>query len=361
MVHPIWELMNIKNKYLFLLPALLVVCNPIPSFTQANPLAGGERGDIRIMFYNVENYFDTHDDTLTADEEFLPESEKNWNLFRYREKTLNLFKTLVAVGESRPPEIICFAEIENKRVLYELIRNTPLDKYKFEIIHFDSPDIRGIDVGLIFRKDLIHKIASQKINISFPFNSKRTTRDILYFKGLTANSDTLHIFINHWPSRRGGQQVSEPYRIYAAQVLRSKCDSILNLNSCANIIITGDFNDEPYNKSLSQALGAVSAEEQYHCSSLYNLSAMLGKECKCGTYRYRSHWNMLDQFIISGNLLLPQSNPKTGKECLHIAKFDFLLIEDKKYGGTKPFRTYQGPVYKGGFSDHLPIYLDLYY
>lgn len=361
MVHPIWELMNIKNKYLFLIPALLVVCNSISSYTQANPLAEGERGNIRIMFYNVENYFDTRDDPLTADEEFLPESEKNWNFYRYREKTLNLFKTIVAVGESRPPEIICFAEIENKSVLFELIRNTPLEKYEFEIVHYDSPDIRGIDVGLIFRKDMIKKLASQKISITFPFDTLRTTRDILYFKGLTPHSDTLHIFINHWPSRRGGQQVSEPYRILVAQVLRSKCDSILKLNSCANIIITGDFNDEPYNESLSQGLGAVPAVEQYHCSILYNLSALLVEECKCGTYRYRAYWNMLDQFIISGNLLLPQSNLKTGKECLHIANFDFLLIEDKKYGGTKPFRTYQGPVYKGGFSDHLPIYLDLYY
>jgi hypothetical protein len=122
----------------------------------------------------------------------------------------------------------------------------------------------------------------------------------------------------------------------------------------------GDFNDEPFNEALTLALGAHPLDKHINCSSLYNLSSLLAEECKCGTYRYRSDWNMLDQFIVSGNLLLSQSNLRTSKDNVHIARFDFLLIEDKKYGGTKPNRTYLGPVYKGGFSDHLPIYIDLY-
>jgi predicted extracellular nuclease len=319
-----------------------------------------KRGNIRIMFYNVENLFDTKNDSLTDDDEFLPESDKKWNGYRYREKIMHLFKIIAAVGEAQPPEIVCFAEIENKHVLDELIKNTPLEKYRYEIVHYDSPDSRGIDVGLIFRPDRIIQIASQSIRISFSDHPERKTRDILYFKALTKNSDTLHIFVNHWPSRRGGQYASNPFRLQVAQRLKSKTDSLLSLNPNANIIITGDFNDEPQDESLAAGLNAKSNTDSILCASLYNLSAMLYETCHCGTYRYRAQWNMLDQFIVSGNLLIDKKQLYTCADYLHIARFDFLLEEDQKYGGTRPYRTYQGPVYRGGFSDHLPVYLDLF-
>jgi predicted extracellular nuclease len=362
MVCPIWEHMNIMSKYLFFQTILLFWLNSFSAIYQNDStLYEGKRGDIRIMFYNVENFFDTRNDSLTADDEFLPGSDKDWNNYRFKEKTIHLFKTIAAVGETFPPEIICFAEIENKKVLFELVKNTPLEKYEYEIVHYDSPDFRGIDVGLIYRKDVLKKICSQQLPISFPFDPSRTTRDILYLKALTENSDTIHLFVNHWPSRRGGQNISEPYRIHVAKILKAKTDSILMINPCANIIITGDFNDQPYDKSLTQSLSADTPDEPYLCATLYNLSAHLLETCKCGTYRYQMNWNMLDQFIVSGNLLHFGSGLKTCSECLHIARFSFLLLEDKKYGGDKPYRTYQGPIYKGGFSDHLPIYLDVYY
>jgi predicted extracellular nuclease len=350
--------MNIKSKYLLLFSIALFCIQTEMAIAQ---VLSNSRGDIRIMFYNVENYFDTFDDSVTADNEFLPQSEKNWNYYRYKEKTTQLFKTIAAVGELQPPEIICFAEIENKKVLLDLIRKTPLEKFEFEIVHFDSPDHRGIDVGLIYRKDLIIKLDSRKIPVLFSYNSKHTTRDILYFKGLTQKSDTFHLFVNHWPSRRGGKNISQPYRLNAARTLKLNIDSILNINSCANVIITGDFNDEPFDQSLTTGLVAQIKLTSPVCSSLYNLSVILLDVCKCGTYRYRSQWNMLDQFIVSGNLLLSEDGLRTKPEYLHIADFNFLLIEDSKYGGYKPYRTYQGPIYKGGFSDHLPVYLDLFY
>ncbi len=354
--------MNIKSKYLFPLPFLLVGLFSNTAFPQNNSLtSAGNRGDIRIMFYNVENYFDIYDDSLFADGEFLPGNDKNWNYYRYKEKTLHLFKTIAAIGETRPPEIICFAEIENKNVLFELTKNTPLEKYNFEIVHFESPDFRGIDVGLIFRSDVIQKLASQRIAVSFPSDPHRTTRDILHFKALVMRSDTLHVFVNHWPSRRGGQKASESKRMAAARILKEKTDSILLINPCANIVITGDFNDEPYDESLRVGFSALTLQENQECGILYNLSGLLRENCQCGTYRYGAHWNMLDQFIVSGKLLISDVGLRTCSECLQIAGFDFLLIEDKKYGGVKPFRTYQGPVYKGGFSDHLPIFLDLFY
>ena len=353
--------MNITNKYAFLSGFLLFwLSNALVPAQNTDPVIKGKRGDIRIMFYNVENFFDTYDDSLTADNEFLPESEKEWNYFRYKEKTINLFKTIAAVGEVLPPEIICFAEIENYNVLYEIANNTPLEKYDYEIVHFDSPDIRGIDVGLLFRRNIISKLEAKRIPVLFPFNSNQTSRDILYFKALMLKSDTVHLFVNHWPSRRGGEILTAPYRKEVAQILKTRTDSILKSNPCANIIITGDFNDEPSNESLTEGLNALTEIHSTTCLSLYNLSGRLQNLCKCGSYRYKSDWNMFDQFIVSGNLLTDRDGMKTCVDCLQIAKFDFLLIEDKKYGGYKPYRTYQGPVYKGGFSDHLPVYLDLF-
>jgi exonuclease III len=313
------------------------------------------------MFYNTENYFDTVDDTLVNDDEYLPGSDKKWSYNRFREKTMNLYKTIVAVGEIKPPEIVCFAEVENRYVLKELTNHTPLEKYPYDIVHFDSPDQRGIDVGLIFRKDIIQLLQSKPIRITFSGESLKKTRDILFFKACINSIDTLYVLVNHWPSRRGGEKKSEYYRVQVANALRSTIDSILLTDPCAKIVITGDFNDEPINQSIKESLKTQKVGRYVTCNELYNLSENLLENCSCGTYRYRTSWSMFDQFIVSGALLDEKHKIYTGKDCLHIAEFDFLLIKDEKYGGRMPFRTYVGPVYKGGFSDHLPIYLDLYY
>jgi predicted extracellular nuclease len=211
-------------------------------------------------------------------------------------------------------------------------------------------------VGLIYRSDKVKSISSDFIRIHFPGNENKKTRDILYFKALI-NNDTLHIFVNHWPSRRGGKKKSDPARMQVASILKEKTDSLFRINPDAHIIITGDFNDEPQDKSLNTGLGAVSISNQSPSSKLNNLSWDLKTTCKCGTYRLDNSWEMLDQFIISGTLFKNSAVTPT----LNIGKFDFLLKDDTKFGGYKPFRTYQGPAYKGGFSDHLPVYLDIYY
>jgi predicted extracellular nuclease len=332
-------------------------------FYQFNPaVRNKKRGDIRIMFYNTENYFDTNNDSLKNDEEFLPDGAKHWTTARYHAKTLNLYKTIAGIGEEEPPEIICLAEIENKHVLQELIYNTPLEKYPYRILHFDSPDRRGIDVGILYRSDAVAVIAGYPLHISFPGNALKTTRDILCFKALINSGDTLNVFVNHWPSRMGGTKKSEPYRMFVAKVLRKSIDSVLYKDKCAQIVVTGDFNDEPTSPSIKTSLEAQKPAFPYQCGILYNLSENLTDECNCGTYRYRTSWNMFDQIIVSGALLKNTGNKlHTCIECVHIADFDFLFVEDEKYGGRKPFRTYTGPSYKGGFSDHLPVYLDIYY
>jgi len=318
------------------------------------------RGDIRIMFYNVENFYDTIDDPLHNDDDYLPNSIKKWNYSRYRQKALHVFKTIVAIGGLQPPEIVGFAEIENRKILEELIFRTPLEKYRYKIIHKESDDKRGIDVGVIYRPDKIKCIRYDFIKVVFPWDPERTTRDIVYFVAV-AKEDTFHMFINHWPSRMGGQKKSNPARCFVALLLKHKVDSIFQMNPLAKIIITGDFNDQPHNESLSKILHAEKPSGNIVNPMLYNLSWTLKDSCRCGSLRYGAQWDMLDQFIVSGSLINDTSRLSTCRHCVHIGDLDFLLMEDPKYGGFMPFRTYQGPIYKGGYSDHLPAYLDLFF
>ncbi len=302
--------------------------------------------NIRILFYNVENLFDTIDNAQTNDNEFLPEGSKNWNGYRYWKKINQIFQVIAAAGGDTPPEIIGFCEVEDFLPLYHIINNTPLLKYSYKIVHYNSPDHRGIDVALLIRKDAVKLISSRPVRVSLDTSGVVTTRDILY-ASLLVGSDTLHTFVNHWPSRMGGQAKSEPKRMLAASTLKALTDSITKTNAESKILVMGDFNDEPENNSLR------SLED----GSLINLSRVLKKECDCGTYKYRNNWNMIDQILVSENLI-DESN-KDVQPVLSIINKDFLLVDDQTYGGEKPFRTYLGPRYQGGFSDHLPIMLKI--
>ena len=310
---------------------------------------------IRLMFYNVENYFDTKDDPNTNDNAFLPEGSMRWTQKRYIEKRNNIFRVIANVGEWDPPALVALCEIENRDVLIDLIKNTPLEKYPYSIVHKDSPDQRGIDVALLYRSDYIKCIAQQFICVRFPDNIRRT-RDILYATFITTSNETLHVFVNHWPSRFGGQRDSEPSRILAASLMREKVDSIFSRNSMANIVITGDFNDDPIDKSLISGLKALTDTAQSKPSSLFNLSAYKMKE-STGTIKYQGKWSIFDQMIVSGGLL--RGTFRTDVTQCHIFRVYYLFEPDKRYQGVKPFRTYIGLRYNNGFSDHLPVYLDI--
>lgn len=314
-----------------------------------------ERG-VRIMFYNVENLFDVFDDSLTLDDEFLPSSDKHWTKKRYEDKIRNIYKVIAAVGGYEPPEIVALCEVENKTVLYDLIRNTPLSKYPYKIIHKESPDRRGIDVAILYRTDKLDLLAREFIRIRDPGNSGFRTRDIVYVKVVSDKSDTLHVFANHWPSRRGGIHRSESKRVLAATVLRDKIDSLVEEHENPAIVITGDFNDDPDNKSILEILIRTGSVIRM---PLINLSMELKEECKCGTLKYKGNWNMFDQFIVSEVLLSDRHGLQTSINNLHIYNVDFLLEDDEKYFGQMPYRTYNGYRYIDGYSDHLPVYLDL--
>jgi len=310
---------------------------------------------IRLMFYNVENFFDTEKDPTTNDRDFTPGGSMHWTVNRYKDKRNNIFKVIANVGEWDPPALIGLGEIENRGVLDDLVKNTPLARYPYRIIHKDSPDPRGIDVALLYRSDYLKCTGQQFIRVRFADNRKRT-RDILYATLCTNKNDTLHVFVNHWPSRVGGIRQSEPGRILAASLVRQKVDSIFRRNSLAKIVVTGDMNDGPLDKSLTSGLLALNDTALKKPSALFNLSAYKMKE-PGGTIKYQGKWSVFDQVIVSGGLL--RGSLRTGVDRYHIFKADYLLEPDNRYQGVKPFRTYTGLKYNNGFSDHLPVYLDI--
>ncbi|MCP4122984.1 MAG: endonuclease [Bacteroidetes bacterium] len=326
----------------------------------ANDPAFSDRGDLRFVFYNVENLFDIFNDTTTIDEEFLPYGIKGWNRERYDDKLHKIFKVLVNTGGWELPEIIGLCEIENRLVLQDLLNRTPLARERYGIIHEDSPDARGIDLGFLFRKDKFIPIGHEAIQIDFPFDSI-TTRDILRIEGLVNKRDTLHIFLCHFPSRRGGQAVSEPKRMYVAGRVRAKVDSILQAQPGARIIITGDFNDEPTNKSIQEGLLSTGSWNDLAPAELHNYMHSFKVDDGLGTYKYQGYWNMLDQFMISAGLTLPKGEVYLKENSAQIFKRDWLMQEDPDAPGEKPFRTFGGAYYYGGYSDHLPIYLDIFF
>jgi predicted extracellular nuclease len=347
-----------KKRYILLLivsTGLLTINSGKQDTAEETP---GNRGDVRIMFYNVENYFDTIDNPLTKDEEFTPDGNRYWTPYKYFAKAKKIYKVIATLGKWNPPEIIGLCEIENKEVLKEIAYKTPLIKFEYGIVHKDSPDWRGIDVGMLYNKKKVTIIKKHFININFPFDPEKTTRDILHAT-CRISQDTLHIFINHWPSRYGGRLQSEPKRMYVATLLKKTIDSIQMANPRAKIVVMGDFNDEPENESITKGLRVVNDLNKIEPNKLYNLSSLIQQKSNEGSYKYKGNWNILDQIIVNGNLLVINKGLSTSPENANIFSEEFLLEEDKQHFGYKPFRTYLGYRYNKGYSDHLPIYLDL--
>jgi predicted extracellular nuclease len=324
------------------------------------PPAGSEGNKrIRIVFYNTENCFDTVDDSLTADEDFLPDGRMQWNLTRYKTKLEKISKVLIAAGEWEAPDIIGLAEIENSRVLNDLVSHTALLKYEYRYVHKNSPDSRGIDVALLVNPSTVKILETGFIPVSTGY-SERPTRDILYARLSVSPEEIIHVFVNHWPSRSGGILETEPLRLCTAGILRKKIDSVFHADFRQKVIVMGDFNDSPFDKSLILGLQVETNVNSPSPGTLYNLCAGYEQKNKVGSHKFQGQWNMLDQIIVSGALLKPDKGIRTSPDCFSVFAAPFLLTEDKKYAGMEPFRTYRGPVYLGGFSDHLPVMLDLF-
>jgi len=312
-----------------------------------------DANSIRVMFYNVENLFNPTEDSITSDEEYQPTGMRGWTYNRLKRKQINIAKVVLAVGGWDPPELVGVCEVEDYSVLYGLANDTPLKNFGYKIVHRNSPDPRGIDVALLYRPDKFKVLFSHPFSIRFPFDTASRTRDILYVKGIACKRDTVNIFVNHWPSKFGGAMATIPKRKYVASVLRNLSDSLLTVNPNANILIMGDLNDSPYDESVSKVLRAKMDSMNLAPNDLYNMLAGVGLSWKKGTIKFREEWETIDHIIVSKPLL-----SHTTPHGMQIFDAPFLLQDDEVWFGKKPFRTYYGAKYIGGFSDHLPVYSD---
>lgn len=250
-----------------------------------------DRIPFRVMSWNVENLFDTHHDSLKNDEEFLPKALRHWNYTRYKKKLDDIARVIVAVGEWNPPALVGLCEVENDTVLRDLTRRSPLKNLDFRYVMTNSPDQRGIDVALLYQRDLFKLLSYRSISIP-SFKQHRPTRDLLHVSGLLLTGDTLDVFVCHLPSRSGGAKESEPYRLFAAQKLRTEVDSLLKGRFHPQLIIMGDFNDYPTNKSINKILEAEAppATSEVSPLKLYHLLARKAKSRDFGSYKYRGEW-----------------------------------------------------------------------
>jgi endonuclease/exonuclease/phosphatase family metal-dependent hydrolase len=306
------------------------------------------------MFYNVENFFDCKHDSLKNDFEFLPGGIRGWVPSRFWKKAGQIAKVMAAVGEDKFPEIIGLAEVENENCIQSLLRGSPLKNAQYAYVHEESSDTRGVDVCLFYNRYQFNVEHHAALTVVFKNEPDKKTRDVLYVCGKTYTGKKLHIFVCHFPSRLGGALESESYRRTVAAMILKKTDSLFIAEKVPNILIMGDFNDYPTDRSLLLDLKAGAPVSLPDSAKLYNLMLPFNGDPEVGTNKYQADWGILDQIIVSGSLL------KQSKGA-HIFNADFLLIQDERWLGRKPFRTYHGMVYQGGFSDHLPVYADFYF
>ncbi|HOI31670.1 MAG TPA: hypothetical protein PLC47_02800, partial [Bacteroidales bacterium] len=304
-------------------------------------------------FYNVENLFDTINDPLIDDEEFLPDSKLNWNTEKYRQKLAQKARVIASMDSADFPHFIGLAEVENKTVLYDLLTIPDIAPAAYKVIHIDDDDSRGIEVAALYREDYFKVLHIQAFE---PLAEKsQSMRHVLYVKGLIWGGDTLHLFVNHWTSRYGGKEKTAVKRAVYGDFLRHLSDSLLAVDAGANLIIMGDLNDNPDDESLTNHLKAADPGDRDASYSLFNLSLPLYKAGE-GTLFYRG-WDFFDQLIVSRALLESQ---KPLVSTFKVVKHPWMLFKPKN-GEPRPNRTASGGRYYGGFSDHLPVilYLDV--
>lgn len=314
--------------------------------------------EIIVAHWNLENLFDTSDDPNITDEEFLPNGAKEWTEERLDKKMYNLSRIIRTIGNGNGPDLLGVCEVENELILRRMVKEYLSDK-NFEIAYLESPDNRGIDNGLIFNAQKFLLLDNEGLKIDL--GSGGQTRLILHSTFLFEGRDTIHCFVNHWSSRRGGEKESEWKRIATAKVLRNSVEQLLMQNNNSKIIIVGDFNDEPNNESILNYLKAypllcdsINSTELLEDkeSDLFNLSYKKWSD-GFGSFMYQQDFNMLDQIIISKDLLIG-SNLNFICDSFEVYNHELMVTRTGKYKDA-PFPTYGGNRYLGGYSDHFPV------
>ncbi len=302
-----------------------------------------------VGFYNLENLFDPERNVKTLDRDYTPDGLKKWTPERYKKKLSKLATTIAGIGEDNhpyPPVLVGVAEVENNSVLEALLNTKPLNEWDYGFIHFDSPDERGIDTALIYRKKYFEVLHAEPFALLIDNleGIRDMTRDILYVKG-ELNNELMHVFVNHWPSRRDGDVKTEYKRIIAAKQIIEKIASIRLEEPNPSIIVMGDFNDDPSSNSIQLLM--IEAD-------LFNAMESLHIPLSKGTSTYHKNWNLFDQILLSNSFV---NDEKSTHSFDTAAIYDHYSLMEKegKYKGT-PFRTFVAHKYMGGYSDHFPVY-----
>lgn len=311
-----------------------------------------------VGFYNLENFYDTINNPVKDDEEFLPNSERHYNSRIYADKVSRLADVISQMGTDINPDgmaLLGVAEIENDTVLTDLVNAPKLRDRKLKFCRFESPDVRGIDVGLLYNPKYFRVLYSVPLFVKLPGGTKDAyyTRDILYVKGVM-DGDTVHVFVNHWPSRSGGEERSIPARAAAAQVAKTRVDSLMAVNPGSKIIIMGDLNDDPISPSITKTLGAKGKIKEVSGSDIFNPWVDFYKR-GIGTLAYQDAWGLFDQVMVSG-AWLDKEQPGYFYQKAVIYNQDFLVQKTGKFKGYSK-RTWDGTTYNYGYSDHFPVYV----
>lgn len=332
----------------------------------AVPLLYGQQNMLRLMTYNVENLFDTCRDERFDDAEYQPNGEKRWNTSRYRRKLQQIAQVVVAAGGAAPIDLVALCEVENDSVVRDLTQRTRLRRLGYRFLMTQSNDTRGIDVALLYQPERFRVCSIDTLRVPLPVGIHRPTRDILHVGGCTPSGDTLDVFVCHFPSRSRGQTATESYRMEAAQCVRRAADSIVVRRQRPSVVILGDFNDEPTDRSLVEGLGAVGSgrfadnPDAPWVLMSDTLHAMGGEVA--GTYYYSKQWNRLDHIVVNATMVGRTCGLRVPLGACRILAFPFLLERTEgKIGEWKIKRTYMGEYYRGGTSDHLPLLLQLEY
>jgi endonuclease/exonuclease/phosphatase family metal-dependent hydrolase len=317
----------------------------------------------RVMSYNVENLFDTEKAPDKNDNDFLPTGNRHWTPGRYYHKLQQIAQVISAAGEWDTPALVGLCEVENDSVLLHLLHRTPLKRQQYRYCRTHGQDTRGINVALLYQRDKFAYTGHTEYQVRFSRKQHKQTRNILHVWGNVITGHILDIFVCHFPSRYGGEKESETDRFDAARTLRSLCDSLQQIRPYPQIIIMGDFNDTPEDKSMTDILTATFHNQQTPDNalsdrSLYNLFADRTQRHHPGSHKYQGEWSQLDQILISANLTDTTASMHLKPDSPHIFAPDFLLTNDKTWRGKRPYRTFYGYKYEGGYSDHLPIIAD---
>ena len=343
---------NINHKYYYLvlkrLFLFLIVCILFP-------VTLCSQHSMTVMFCNAENLFDPEDDPLKDDDAYTPDGDYHWTRSRYWNKLDAISKVIVAADEEQLPALVGLCEVENDNVLNDLTARSALKNAGYRYVMTDSPDRRGIDVALLYRRSFFRLLEYESLRVNLKQLGGGATRDILHATGVLENLDTLDIYVCHWPSRLSGTEQTEPFRMCAASIVRESVDSIFRVRRKPYVIIMGDLNEGTDDPSVRVGLKAHPYSRGSNLNDRELVTLM--DPFEEGSYKYEGLWDKYDQFIVSASFL-------NGLGCTEmldagIMRLSFLLADDDNYGGVKPFRTYNGRRYQGGYSDHLPVKMNI--